>query len=269
MDFAAAARDLLSIRPYHRALGKLENADVTWSRHSYGPHARQYGLLALRPEAPGAPLAVYFHGGGWQFGSPELLRAFGAYFYRRGFHVWMPSHRRLPRFRGCDIRDDAVAAMRYCFGDSRPLPHSPAPRQVLLAGVSSGGQLAALMALRQNAWHDGEAVAAGLAACGSPLSLEAMGPSPTRYRFAGRREGTHWCDLDPLHHLTTAPDFPAVVLHGQRDGLVPVGCSEAFVAQGRALGWTGLEYLPLPGGDHLSAARWVFLPRPHPDEPLH
>ena len=258
MELGAAARDLLAIRPYHRALGALGDGGVTWVRHAYGRHRRQYGLLALQADDPGAPLAVYFHGGGWQFGSPELLQAFGAYFYRRGFHVWMPSHRRLPRYRGCDVREDAVAAMRYCFGESRPLPHWRNPRQVLLAGVSSGGQLAALMALRQNPWHDGQAAVAGLVACGAPLSLDVMGASPTRYRFAGRRLGDDWCELDPLHHLTQAPSFPAVVLHGGRDGLVPVGCSEAFVARGRELGWDGLRYLALPGGDHLSAARWVF-----------
>ena len=258
ISVSAAARDLLAIRPYHRALGRLADGEIAWARHAYGPHRRQYGLLALQPDDPGAPLAVYFHGGGWQFGSPELLSAFGAYFYRRGFHVWMPSHRRLPRYRGCDVREDAVAAMRWCFGESRPLPRWPHPRQVLLAGVSSGGQLAALMALRQNTWHDGEASVAGMVACGSPLSLEAMGASPTRYRFAGRRLGSDWCALDPLHHLRQAPAFPAVVLHGERDGLVPTRCSEVFVARGRALGWTGLRYLRLPGGDHLSAARWVF-----------
>ena len=258
MEFYAATRDLLAIRPYHRALARLPDGGVAWARHAYGPHARQYGLLGLQADDPGAPLAVYFHGGGWQFGSPELLRAFGAYFHRRGFHVWMPSHRRLPRFRGCDIRDDAAAALRWCFGES-PLPRLPHPRHILLAGVSSGGQLAALMALRQDRWHAGEATVAGLVSCGAPLSLGAMGLTPTRYRFAGRRMSADWCDLDPLHHLTADPGFPAVVLHGGRDGLVPIGCSEAFVARGRAVGWSGLRFLELPGGDHLSAARWVFL----------
>lgn len=259
MNLLHAAGDLLEIGPYHRRLRSLAYREprVAWQRVSYGAHARQYGLLARRPD-PRAPVAVYVHGGGWQFGSPELLREFGAYFYRRGYHVWMPSHRRLPRFGGIAVFKDVARAMRACFGESGPLPPSTARRRVLLAGVSAGGQLAALLAFRQNLWCGTRTEVAGLISCAAPLSLAEMSASPTRERFAGRPHGRLWRALDPVYYLNQAPDFPAVVVHGERDALVSVTCSRAFVDRGKHLGWRDCAYHELPGGSHLSAARWIF-----------
>ena len=256
MHLPSVVRQLLAIRPYHdrlRAMTGADEAPIPWQRLRYGPHARQYLLHATPPHARDAPLAVYLHGGGWQFGSPELLQEFGAYFYRRGYRVAMLSYRRLFRFHGEDIYADAVAALRASFGESPP-------PTLLLAGVSAGGTLAALLALRQNRWRDAapDTEVGGLVACCAPLSLADMALTPTRERFAGRPHGRRWRELDPLEHLTHRPDFPAVVVHGERDALVPVACSRAFVARGRALGWAGLDYHELPGGGHLSAAAWVF-----------
>ena len=260
MNVLHATGELLSIRPYHRRLGLLgaRRAPVAWQRLDYGGHARQYALYATQRDDADAPVAVYLHGGGWQFGSPELLQEFGAYFYRRGYHVLMLSHRRLFRYHGEDVLADVVAGMRACFRDSGPLPYSPAPRQVLLAGVSAGGNLAALLALRQNLWREAGTEVAGLICCAAPLSLGAMGGSPTRERFAGRPNGRRWGQLDPVRYLREAPDFSAVVVHGERDGLVPVGCSRGFVARAIDHGWDDFTYVELEGGGHLSAAQWIF-----------
>ena len=247
----AIARDLLGIRPYHRRLSLLEPL-AEWQKIAYGTHARQYGLWAAQPTSH-APLAVWIHGGGWRFGNPELLEAFGNYFYARGYHVWMPSHRRLPRFRGGTILKDVL--------ESLEVPQRQLGRELpmLIGGMSSGGQLAALCALHPQLAQRYGFTVAGLLACGAPLSLAHLSASPIRRRLAGAPASARWQSVDPLAQLTQVPDFPAVVLHGTHDGLVPLNCALAFVGAARRLGWRQLKFIALPGGDHLSAAEWVFL----------
>ena len=252
----AITRDLLRIPPYHRRLAGID-CPTDWERIDYGPHARQYGLWAPQPD-PAAPLAVWIHGGSWQFGSPELLRAFGEHFLAQGYQVWMPSHRRLPRHRGAAIVGDLVDSLAV------PLERTRGKVRLLLGGMSSGGQLASLLALRGELLEGLPLRVAGLVACGAPLSLGHLGATPVRRRLAGAKGSARWRDLDPIGHLVERPDFPAVVLHGTDDGLVPFSGALAFVTQARRLGWDALRFVALPGGDHLSAVQWVFS-RPQAD----
>lgn len=250
MQPLAITRDLLRIRSYHRRLAELPRS-IAWQKVAYGKHDRQYGLWAQHPDA-GAPIAIWLHGGAWQFGSPEILAAFGEYFFQQGYSVWMPSHRRLPKYRGCDILDDLGLGLSFM------LRKSPTSASIVIGGMSSGGQLAALLALRQNGWNEGKKIE-GLICCGAPLSLSHLGSSPVRRRLAGAQGSDRWCSLDPILQLEQSPNFPAVVLHGTSDGLVPFSSSLAFAAKAKQLGWKSLTFVALPGGDHLSAARWVFL----------
>ena len=250
-------RELAAIPPYHRSLDALE-ANAIWEKVAYGRHPRQYMLHAAQAD-PYAPVVVYFHGGGWQFGSPEKLAAFGEYFYRRGYTVWMPSHRRVPQVTGRAILADAFHAVRAVRDHHVGRGY---PARLLLAGMSSGGHLAALCALRQNDWRGNASAGSvgieGLLCCGSPLSLAHIGRSPTRFRFAGKPRTSNFDLLDPTTQLQIAPDYPAVIIHGTRDGLVPFVSSVAFVSKARKLGWEGLRFIGLPGGSHLDAAAWIY-----------
>lgn len=245
----AAIRELIRIPSYHRAVKELP-VEGQWEKISYGDHERQYCLHA-RQEDQFAPTAVWFHGGGWQFGYPENLLAFGEYFFRRGYNVWMPSHRRVPRFSGSEIYADAKAAMKLIERIST------APPQLLLGGMSSGGQLASLLALRQNEWLRAGQVR-GLISAGAPLCFESLGASPTRRRFAGRRKSQRFQALNPVVHLTEKLDFPAVILHGTDDGLVPWSCAQSFVEEARRVGWDSLKFCSIPGGTHLDSANWIW-----------
>lgn len=241
----AALREIVNIPAYHKRLLKMPNV-APWQKITYGEHPRQYALFAAQDD-PQAPVAVWFHGGGWQFGNPEKLSAFGEYFFRRGYSVWMPSHRRIPRFNGTAIYEDACSALLLV------QKHASSPPNLLLGGMSSGGQLAAIAALRQNDWRS-SATVHGLITCGSPLSLKHMGASPTRRRFAGSSKKTRFESFDPMAQLIEIPDFPAVVIHGSDDGLVPWKSALAFVNQAKRLGWKNLEFVNLPGGSHLDSA---------------
>ncbi len=243
-----AFREITKIPGYHKQLAS-QLSSTQWEKISYGNHKRQYLLYAGQKD-PQAPVAVWIHGGGWQFGSPEKLVAFGEYFFKRGYSVYLPSHRRIPRFNGASIFKDVCEALTVvqCKAMSPP--------RILLGGMSSGGQLAALLALRQNEWRF-NARLQGLITCGSPLSLRHMGASPTRRLFAGSSKGEQFDHLDPYTQLKTKPDFPAVILHGTEDGLVPWKSAIAFVNQAKLLGWNELNFVNLPGGTHLDSATFI------------
>lgn len=244
----AAIRELANIPAYHKQLAS-KGTSTHWERLTYGNHKRQYVLFAEQDD-PHAPVAVWIHGGGWQFGDPEKLVAFGEYFFKRGYTVYMPSHRRIPRHDGDAIFTDVCKALAMI------QKRAFSPPQILLGGMSSGGQLAALLALRQNEWRT-SANLLGLITSGSPLSLRHMGASPTRRWFAGSPKKERFDTLDPYAQLKIKPDFPAVILHGTKDGLVPWKSAVAFVNQARHVGWDELNFVSLPGGSHLDAATFI------------
>lgn len=243
-----AAGEVLALPAYQRAMARRGRPEQ-FTTLAYGKHGRQY--LLHRPALDSAaPVAVWVHGGGWQFGSPDRLLGFGTYFHRRGYHVYLVSHRRIPRFGGSSIVQDLEAALRLI--DSRhPNGH------LLLGGVSSGGHLATLCALRQNTWRH-RLQLQGLITCAAPLSLQDLAYSPVLHRVAGRASSRQFAKLDPLVALDHTPDFPALMIHGTADGLVPYRSAQRFWRKAENLGWAGLSTQTLLGGSHIDAGRWVF-----------
>jgi len=244
-----AAGEAIFLPGFHRAMSRIGCAQ-DYQRLAYGNHPRQY-VLHLPAPVEGAPIAVWFHGGGWQFGSPEKLLAYGEFFHQHGYEVVMASHRRIPRFCGREIYEDACAVMRL----TESLHESSS--SLLLGGVSSGGHLATICALRQNRWNTRSRVV-GLITCAAPLTLEPLGWSPTLYRLAGRTDCDDYAALNPYKLLDHKPDFPAFMMHGTADGFVPYECAEMFWAKASQIGWDSLTTHTIPGGSHLDAARWVL-----------
>ena len=93
---------------------------------------------------PGAPLVVYFHGGGWLLGSIEshdgicrsLANASGAVVLNVGYRV-------APEARFPAAVDDALAATRWAHANAAPL--GAAADRLAVAGDSAGGNLAAVV----------------------------------------------------------------------------------------------------------------------------
>ncbi len=251
-DPIAFVSELFALPEYYRRMRKYEHV-APWRRVDYGTHSRQYAMFAEQPD-PFAPTAVWMHGGSWQFGSPDILLTFGEYFWKRGYHVYMPSHRRIPRASGEMIFGDICASLQQL------QEMMPVPTHMLLGGMSSGGHLATLSALRRAEWLQPNCTIQALLACGAPLSLKHLGASPTRRRLAGNIRAERFATIDPLAQLDAQdgpPPFPGLVIHGTADGMVPYTCAVAFVARARAIGWDRLRWHSLPGGHHLDATGWL------------
>ncbi|ETK37597.1 alpha/beta hydrolase [Microbispora sp. ATCC PTA-5024] len=106
-------------------------------------------VRVYRPEPGGRPLPVlvYFHGGGWVFGSVERNDAFGRDLARRtGAVVVSADYRLAPEHPYPAAADDALAVVRDVH--ARPGFYGGDAGRVAVIGDSAGGNLAAVAAWR-------------------------------------------------------------------------------------------------------------------------
>ncbi|MFD0356884.1 alpha/beta hydrolase [Streptomyces sp. NPDC127110] len=99
------------------------------------------------PGAAGRPLAVYLHGGGWVMCGPDthdaLCRALAS---ASGAVVVSANYRLAPEHPWPAAADDALAVLLWARAEAERLGCDPG--RVVVAGDSSGGNLAAVTALR-------------------------------------------------------------------------------------------------------------------------
>ncbi len=103
-------------------------------------HAEALGALPALwtacPE-PGAPVVLYFHGGGYVTGSPRTHAPLARYLARRaGVALCLPAYRLAPEHPFPAAFEDACAAWHAL------LARGHAPEQIILGGDSAGGGLA-------------------------------------------------------------------------------------------------------------------------------
>lgn len=175
-------------------------------RIRFGSHSRQY-MIRIGPEEPVEDKVIFFnHGGGWQFGRPEWFRKYAYVLAREGYQVFLPSHRKVPFFNSIQIRQDMQLALKGVMDwmDRR----GGTENRVVIGGMSSGGNLAALLSLdpenRQSAGVKLEQIA-GMFLFAAPLNLDAMWHSPSLLAFAGSRKRERYQKANPINFLDNTP----------------------------------------------------------------
>ena len=130
------AREDLLARVAAHPLGDTPGAmRPAFRRLMLGRNAVEPGPRRIRPQRPGGPRVIWFHGGGYVFGSPATHERIATYLAdRHGFDVTLPAYRLAPEHPWPAQLDDALAAI-------------PEGDQVILAGDSAGGHLALVAAL--------------------------------------------------------------------------------------------------------------------------
>ena len=255
--------ELLRIPGWLLKLYMAPRSPMLEQRHRYGPHRRQY-ILEFAPAGnpPAKELViVYIHGGGWQFGSPEMFRPNAFRLTQQGYRVFMPSHRRLPLYRIAAQREDVVKIMStiQTLMEAEGIGHWP----VILGGSSSGGHLSALFALDpslRNAVGRAALSVRGLFLLGAPLHLEMMWHSPPLWLLAGSRNSPAFKMANPYRHLNGPVGLPVLIMHGEKDGLVEAASVVAFWKKLNELNKAETRLEILPGGHHLDSAGW-YQPR--------
>ncbi len=233
---------------------------------SYGPD-RHHRLDLHRPAA--ASIAsprgrlIYVHGGGWVLG---FRRWQGRLLFRRllaeGWEVASVGYRLAPRATWPEPLDDVRRAITWL--DAR-WPNDGAP--TFLAGNSAGAQLAARIAFAADGWPIKARPLSGcLAFYGVHDLLDRHGHWPHgslrllwERLIAKRPLATAqplFADASPIEHALTARDSdrrlpPTLLIHGDRDTLVPPAESRALAAVHR-----DVVLIEVPGAQHAFDVLW-------------
>lgn len=231
LSYGAIARSLWSLR------GAMPVADVepTHPAVRYRAHAAP-GIRPLAdvylPAQPTGASVVLVHGGGFTIGSRRMkpMRYLAAKLVAAGIAVCAVDYRMI--FRGgrlTEALDDVADAL--AFWSERAPALGLDPRAISMAGLSAGGTLAMLAAAR-----DSSKLHRLVCCFGLYEADHLLGPVASlmpRLLF-GTTDRTAWRDRSP--RTAPQPSVPTLLLHGTRDGLVPVDQARRLAAHRDSLG---------------------------------
>ena len=207
---------------------------------AYGGAGRfqRLDLYRHRSRPDGAPVFVYFHGGHFRSGSKN--RESLPLLYRLAANGWIvisANYRLAPAASFPDAHVDAKLVLAWvgehvaAFGGD--------PRTIVIAGDSAGAHLAAFAGLTVNdptyqpRFEQADTTVTAVVGLGGYYGpLDAARP-----------------ETSPLAHARDdAPPF--LLLHGDRDSVVPVQGTREFAAALRAISHAPVELVELPGAQH-------------------
>jgi acetyl esterase/lipase len=254
--------ELLNLPIYWKEVKASPALPYSLNKLPFGNHPRQYCLIAEPTTSP-VGWIIYWHGGGWQFGSPEQFQKTALPWLDAGYGVVLPSYRRLPWYDYRAIRNDTIKALATCRNYWESQQENPYP-PVILLGMSAGGHLAAITGLDTGIWQQADwqsTQVKGVVACGGVLDFSSMKNNPIIRLLAGAAKSKTYVMANPTAQLSAQQrDLPPFLLiHGSKDGMVPYQTALGF--QKRYLSHpskTACDLITLPEGTHLDAARWMF-----------
>ncbi len=230
-------------------------------KHNFGQHKRQY-LVHYRPKGANTQnshVVIYIHGGGWQFGNPEMFRPNAQLLEQLGFHSFFLSHRRIPTHNIRHMMEDVASGVKQVIEvmGAEGIGH----KRIILGGVSSGANLAALLYYDSNLLIENgiaRTVFSGLFLMAPPLNLNAMWNSPTLMLLAGKRSSKMFAEASPIFHIEKKEDIQTLIVHPEKDGMVSLKSTETFIEKADEIGIDNIEYHVLPNMTHMDAASWCF-----------
>lgn len=195
------------------------------------------------------PLLIWIHGGGWRYGD-KRLRFFLRDLTAEGFAVATVQYRLTWSAHWPAQRDDCLAAFEWLQRHGRTYGYDAS--RIGLGGDSAGGHLAALLGtLQGRPAVDAVAAFYPVTDC---VKLGAHFRSNERNLlvrlFGGSYEDTLQAaaDASPVNHVTSSSP-PFLLIHGDRDKVVPLSQSESLRDHLRKSG-VPVELLVIEGGGH-------------------
>lgn len=165
------------------------------------------------------PAIIFFHGGGWNGGTPTHFLPQAQYFASRGLVCFLVKYR-LRKEHGAtpfDALKDAKSAIRYLKAHAEEL--SIDPLRIVAAGGSAGGHLAAATSLVPGYNDSKDDLSVSTKAFALVLFNPVFDNGPGGYGY--ERIGDAYPSFSPLHNLRRGAP-PTVLLFGDQDALVPV-----------------------------------------------
>lgn len=183
----------------------------------YGSADRQ-ALDVYRPvdEISGAPLVVFFYGGGWRSGARGKYEFVASALTAEGFVVVIPDYRLYPEVAFPDFVEDGARAVAWAAANASRLGASR--QRIFIAGHSAGAHIAALLALDPRYL---EAVSAEPPTLAGFIGLS--GPYDFLPLETGYLQGVFPADTrdesQPVDFVS-ADDPPTLLIHGTDDSRV-------------------------------------------------
>jgi acetyl esterase/lipase len=217
-----------------------------------------------------APLMIWIHGGGWRMGRKNEMEV--AYLAARGWAIASIDYRW--------SRDSVFPAqVRDCNSAIRMIWRNAAKwgldtSRFVLAGASAGGHLASLIAMSNNnqiqdfdAWplRDHPVTFRGVINFYGPADFYAFHGDETGYKVDSPTSSVSlllggpalgrpkWAKYASPVSYVDAGDPPVLILHGDRDPIVPLFLDQLFYGVLREAGVRS-ELVVLPGAGHGGAA---------------
>ncbi|MEM6396693.1 MAG: alpha/beta hydrolase [Bacteroidota bacterium] len=215
---------------------------------------RRRRLLKIEPEGGLEKVKgwfFYLHGGGWTFGKPDDFLSVADCVVAEGYGLIMPTYRRLPRYHCDQMLSDFRLSLVECNRRGWNLSTQAKP---IMAGMSSGGHLAALIGLDSQLWTDANwSPPEHVLCCGAPLDLDAMPYYPGMSLLEGGNR-----EISPVKVLENANEVPNFLLiHPTHDGMAPLPQALSFYEVLKNKTATGKLHRVKDKG-HLGAGRWMF-----------
>ncbi len=226
--------------------GVRETHDVVWRG--------DLSLDLIRPDDDRhrLPVVVYVHGGGWTGGDPQ--RQARDLYHTLALDGWATMAIRYPFTPHVSVEEqvDVVqAAVRWA--RTELAGHGVEATHVVVAGGSAGAHLATMAALGADRESETVAGCVGLYGVYDLANRNGKRAQWTKIRdevmlarvvdAPGRYD-----DLSPLVRVTDDSP-PMLIVHGERDTLVPIGEAEQFVAALEARG-RPVEFVRVAGAEH-------------------
>ena len=185
---------------------------------AYGPDPRQtLDVYTPKGGAAGAPVLVFFYGGGWNSGRRQDYAFVGQALASRGFLTVVPDYRLVPQVRYPDFLKDCAAAVAWAHLHAAAFGGDP--DRIVLAGHSAGAYNAIMLALDTHYLRDAGVdprlirAAAGLS---GPYDFLPFRVDSTIATFGDAPDPAA---TQPINHVT--PAAPPIFLgHGDKDTLV-------------------------------------------------
>ncbi|WCL80410.1 alpha/beta hydrolase [Saprospira sp. CCB-QB6] len=240
-------------------LNRQQPAQAERQRIQYGPEERQY-LWLYEPlgGAKQAPIIFYVHGGAWRTGKPEQHQHLAQLFTDLGYRLVMPAYRLAPTYCQEDLQldiDQAILAALKHWNISGP------KSQWIIGGSSAGGNLAALLAYDQDRLKNlglSTQNITGFFSIAGALDLNQMESSLPLRQYAGSNNSVNFKLANPIYLIDPKDDFPALLLHGNKDGLVDFRASASF-AQSLNQAQLPYSFHCIRGASHLVVtAKWYY-----------
>lgn len=172
-----------------------------------------------------APAILFFHGGGWLYGTPEAFYPQCQFLSEQGYSCFSAQYR-LGTDNQPDIRgavEDARSALHYLIDHAGDLHIDR--QNIVAGGGSSGGHLAAALGSALVLTPADEFPRAEQRPTALVLYNPILDFSPGTLSHSLAPDD--WQDISPIHHIDNAMP-PALILLGSQDPEVPVATVEAY-----------------------------------------